>query len=75
MWHVVLIPYNLPLWKIAVKTNYLLSLLIPGPKSPTKDFDVFMQPLVDELNLLWNIGMECFDTHEGKNFRLFASVL
>ena len=30
MWHVVLIPYNLPSWKIAAKTNYLLSLLIPG---------------------------------------------
>ena len=42
MWHVVLISYNFPPWKITAKTNYLLSLLIPGPKSLTKDFDVFM---------------------------------
>ncbi|KAL5579995.1 hypothetical protein UlMin_012437 [Ulmus minor] len=75
MWPVVLIPYNLPPWKIAVKTNYMLSLLIPGPKSPTKDFDVFMRPLIDELKLLWNVGTDCFDAHEGKMFKLFASVI
>ena len=75
MWPVVLIPYNLPPWKIAAKTNYLLSLLIPGPKSPTKDFDVFMRPLIDELKVLWNVGTDCFDAHEGKRFKLFASVI
>ena len=75
MWPVVLIPYNLPPWKIAAKTNYLLSLLIPGPKSPTKDFDVFMRPLIDELKVLWNAGTDCFDAHEGKRFKLFASVI
>jgi len=75
MWPVVLIRYNLPPWKIPTKTNYLLSLLIPGPKSPTKDFDVFIRPLVDELKLLWNVGTNCFDAHEEKMFRLFASVI
>jgi len=30
-------------------TNFMLSLLIPGPKAPGNDIDVFLQPLVDEL--------------------------
>jgi len=24
-------------------------LLIPGPKSPGKDFDIFLQPLIEDL--------------------------
>jgi hypothetical protein len=27
----------------------MMALLIPGPKSPGKDFDLFMEPLVEEL--------------------------
>jgi hypothetical protein len=30
-----------------------MALLIPGPKSPGKDFDLFMEPLVEELQKLW----------------------
>ena len=29
------------------------ALLIPGPKSPGKDFYLFMEPLVEELQQLW----------------------
>nr|GEW68332.1 hypothetical protein [Tanacetum cinerariifolium] len=29
-------------------------MLIPGPKSPTKDIDVFLQPLIRELQTLWS---------------------
>src|SRR3954470_23503399 len=29
------------------------TLLIPGPKNPGKDFDLFMEPLVEELQQLW----------------------
>lgn len=76
MWLVILISYDLPPWKIFAKTNYLLSLLIPGPKSPTKDFDVFMRPLIDELKFLWNDdGVACFDAQEGKMFKLYASLI
>ena len=30
-----------------------MALLIPGPKSPGKDIDLFMEPLVEELQQLW----------------------
>ena len=31
----------------------MLTLLIPGPQAPGKDMDVFLLPLIDELNQLW----------------------
>ncbi|KAA0032076.1 transposase [Cucumis melo var. makuwa] len=39
MWLVVLIPYNLPPWKCMKESNFFMSLLVPGPKSPGKEID------------------------------------
>ncbi|CAN6589066.1 unnamed protein product [Malus baccata var. baccata] len=52
-WSVVLSVYNLPPWMCMKQLNLLLSLLIPGPRSPGKVIDVYMRPLIDELNELW----------------------
>ena len=53
MWPVFVIPYNLPPWACMDQSNFMMTLLIPGPSSPGKDFDVFMEPLMEELQLLW----------------------
>ncbi|GLT27903.1 hypothetical protein SLA2020_028700 [Shorea laevis] len=53
IWPVVLVNYNLPPW-MGMKDSYLmLFMLIPGPKAPTNDIDVYLQPLIDELEDLW----------------------
>ncbi|CAN6556377.1 unnamed protein product [Malus baccata var. baccata] len=52
-WPVVLSVYNLPPWMCMKQPNLLLSLLIPGLRSPGKEIDVYMRPLIDELNELW----------------------
>lgn len=31
---------------------FMLTLLTPSPKSPRKDMDVFLRPLLDELKML-----------------------
>ena len=49
MWPVFVVRYNLPPWACMDQSNFMMSLLIPGPESPGKDFDVFMEPLVEEL--------------------------
>ncbi|KAI5317107.1 hypothetical protein L3X38_036814 [Prunus dulcis] len=36
----------------------LMTLLIPGPKGPCHDIDVYMRPLIDELLTLCEIGVE-----------------
>nr|GEY11195.1 hypothetical protein [Tanacetum cinerariifolium] len=53
MWPVILTTYNTPLWICLKESSFMLTLLIPGPKLPGKDIDVYLQPLVEELKTLW----------------------
>ena len=52
----------------------MMALLIPGPTSPGKDFDVFLEPLVEDLLELWK-GVSTHDALSGKKFKLRAAVL
>ena len=49
IWPVMLIPLNLPPWLCMKQPNFILSLLIPGPKSPGEDMDVYLVPLIDDM--------------------------
>ncbi|GJY72566.1 hypothetical protein Tco_0476269 [Tanacetum coccineum] len=49
MWPVILTTYNLPPWLCMKESSFMLTLLIPGPKSPGKDIDVYMRLLIDDL--------------------------
>ena len=55
IWPVVLIPYNLPPWLCVKQPNFILSMIIPGPRMPRNNIDVYLQPLVKELTELWNV--------------------
>jgi hypothetical protein len=74
MWPVIVVPYNLPPWACMEESNFLMALLIPGPSSPSKDFDVFLDPLVEDLLELWK-GIRTYDALSGKMFNLRATVL
>ena len=50
-WIVLFINANLPPEKRVLKKNLLITSIIPGPKEP-KDFNSFMNPIVDELKEL-----------------------
>ncbi|XP_042961531.1 uncharacterized protein LOC122296147 [Carya illinoinensis] len=75
IWPVLLVPYNLPPWSCMKDPYTILSLLIPGPKSPGNDIDVFLRPLVDELKELWEEGIRTFDAYSGEMFSLHAALL
>ncbi|KAA0052871.1 uncharacterized protein E5676_scaffold186G001590 [Cucumis melo var. makuwa] len=47
----------------------MLTLLIPGPKQPGNDIDIFLQPLIDDLKLLWD-GVEVYNVVSKSNFNL-----
>ncbi|XXG47865.1 hypothetical protein AAC387_Pa02g2433 [Persea americana] len=53
MWPVILIPYNLAPWMCMKEPFFMMSLLIPNPHQPSNDIDVYLRPLIDELNELW----------------------
>ena len=77
MWPVLVTPLNLPPWECVNPLNCFMSLLIPSPTSPGKDFDVFLEPLIEELKELWK-GVDTFHVlyrDNKKGFTLRAAVL
>ena len=57
------------------RSYFILSLLIPGPTSPRNDIDVYLQLLVEELNDLWDVGVEIFDVSSKESFQMHAALL
>ena len=53
----------------------MLSLLILGPKQPSRDIDIFSAPLMDGLKLLWEDGVKDYDLYAAKMFTLKAVLL
>jgi hypothetical protein len=73
-WLVFVMPYNLPP-NICLKQGFIfLSLVIPGPKEPKKQMNIFMQPLFEELKKLWP-GVDAYDSHLKCRFNLRAAYL
>jgi len=75
IWPVILMTYNLPPWLCMKQPYMFLSLLIPGPKSPGNDIDVFLEPLIDELIELWEPGVETYDASKDETFDLQAALM
>ncbi|XP_022883480.1 uncharacterized protein LOC111400296 [Olea europaea var. sylvestris] len=74
-WPVILVIYNLSHWICMSKENLLLALLIPGPKQPGNDIDVYLKPLIEDLKKLWNIGVEVYDRFTKSTFNLKAVLM
>ena len=78
-WPVVMLNYNLPPWLVTKNFFLMLTLLIPGKESVTdKNVDVYLAPLMEELQELWE-GTDCVDgsqSHSGdKTFKLRGMLL
>ncbi|XP_020270861.1 uncharacterized protein LOC109846048 [Asparagus officinalis] len=74
-WPVMLVNYNLPPMLCMKKDNIMLTLLIPGPKQPGNDIDIYLQPLVDDLQLLWENGVEAYDAFSKSTFNLKTMLM
>ena len=74
-WPVILTPYNLPP-EMCMKEQYMfLTVIVLGPRNPKDKLDVYLQPLISELQALWEIGVETYDISRKKNFMLRAALL
>ena len=74
-WPVIVTPYNLPPW-MCMKTPYMfLTVIIPGPNNPKRNIDVYLQPLIDELNQLWEVGSNTYDVSRKQNFQMRAALM
>nr|GEU41391.1 hypothetical protein [Tanacetum cinerariifolium] len=76
MWPVIVTIYNTPLWLCLKESSFKMTLLIPGLKSPSKDIDVYLRPLIDDLKDLWaKPGVETIDVATGQKLNMRAMVL
>ena len=74
-WPVIVTPYNLPPW-LCMKEQYIfLLILVPGLKNPKDKLDVFLQPLIVELNHLWDVGVNTYDISKKQNFMMRAAIM
>jgi len=55
-WPVILMVYNLSRGLCMHQSYIMMSPLIEGPTSPKHNIDVYLQPLREELNILWGPG-------------------
>ncbi|CAL8136240.1 unnamed protein product [Prunus armeniaca] len=75
MWPVMVVPYNLPPWMCMKQQYSIMTLLIPGPKAPGKELDVYLRPLIDELKELWEEGVQTYDKFTDTRFNMQAAVI
>ncbi|XP_060182958.1 uncharacterized protein LOC132612901 [Lycium barbarum] len=75
IWPVVLVPYNLPPWLCMKQPNFILSMIILGPRTAGNNIDVYLQPLIKELNELWREGVDTFDSSKDEMFRMRAALM
>ncbi|KAL0387699.1 UNVERIFIED_CONTAM: hypothetical protein Sradi_2651700 [Sesamum radiatum] len=55
-WPVILTPYNLAPG-MCINSEYMfLTMVIPGPSNPKHAIDVYLEPLIEELQNLWHVG-------------------
>ena len=75
IWPVMLVPYNLPPELCMNQSYIMMSMLIPGPSGPGDAIDVYLQPLIEELKDLWEVGVQTYDASRKENFNLHAALI
>ncbi|XP_074336466.1 uncharacterized protein LOC141673610 [Apium graveolens] len=68
-WPVFLSIYNLPHWLCMKRRYIMLSLLISGPNQPGNDIDVYLQPLIEDLQKFWH-AKQVYDAFKKESFIL-----
>ena len=49
-------------------------MIIPGPRMVENNIDVYLQPLIKELNEFWSEGIQTFDSSKNEMFRMRAGL-
>jgi hypothetical protein len=52
----------------------MLTVLISGSKQPGYDVDVFLEPFMEDMKILWDVGVKMIDASLNKKFTLKAII-
>jgi hypothetical protein len=72
-WLVILTIYNLPPCLCEKRKYLLLTMIISRPRQPSNDIDVFLEPLMEDMQILWEDGVKMMDASL-KEFTLKAII-
>ena len=53
----------------------MLSLLVFGPQQSSNDIDVYLAHLIEDLQILWEVGVEAYDVYRNESFNLRVVLL
>jgi len=73
-WPVILSIYNPPPWLGQKRKYLLLIVIISGPKAPRIDKDVFLEPLMQEMETLWKHRVKMWDDRAKSTFTCKAFI-
>ncbi|KAL0410866.1 UNVERIFIED_CONTAM: hypothetical protein Slati_0440100 [Sesamum latifolium] len=74
-WPVILTPYNL-LLEMCMSSEYMfLRMVIPAPSNPKRLIDVYLEPLTEELQNLWHVGVLTHDSAKKETFTMHAALM
>lgn len=75
VWPVVIVNYNIPPWLTTKKGHLWVSLIVPG-RYKVKNMDVYLRPLLEELQQLW-AGIEVVDMsrHIGRRNSFIRGIM
>ncbi|KAJ8761260.1 hypothetical protein K2173_001316 [Erythroxylum novogranatense] len=74
-WPVIITPYNLPPWMCMKEAYIFLTVIVPGPTNPKQKIDVYLQPLILELQHLWETGVQTYDVSLKPNFVMRVALM
>jgi len=66
--------YNLPPEMYMTTPFMFLTCVIFGPKYSKNKIGVYLQPLIDELKELWDVGIEMYDISTSTTFQIKAAI-
>jgi len=73
-WLMILTIYNLPPWLMQKQKYLLLTILTSGPTQPGVDMYVFLEPLMQDMKILWETGVQMLDEYRKESFTLRAII-
>ncbi|KAL0401751.1 UNVERIFIED_CONTAM: hypothetical protein Slati_4205000 [Sesamum latifolium] len=74
-WPVILTPYNLPPGMCISSEYMFLTMVIPGPSNPKRLIDIYLEPLIKELQNLWHVGVQTRDNAKDETFMRCAALM
>ena len=76
LWSILLVIYNLPPGLCMMIKYMMFFMMISNPRQPGNDINVYLCPMIEDLKLMWDQGVEIFNefSNETMHAMLFCTI-